>query len=346
MPRSGQTGKPAAFRLPERLAVAVLLKAFPPALVDEVVAECGCAERRRRLLPARRTLYFVLAMCLFSHLSYQQVADILGDGLDWARRAPAAKNRPTAAAICRARVRLGSRPLARLFALVHPAAARPARHLNRWRALSVDGAVFGIPGSPENRAWSAPSRPSASPQACVVALGESGGPEITRAELGPPLGANRPRLAALLTGLGRDDLLLADQETAGPELFSLAGTLGVDVVWRTEPRPALPVHAELPDGSYLSALARGTAEVRVVEGPLCRPTRLITTVLDPVAAPANRLIELHENRWRLRGSLAAFGALRGDASYVLRSRWPDGVEQELWGHLLVHRAVTPLLQPA
>ncbi|MGW1290537.1 transposase domain-containing protein [Streptomyces sp. NPDC002586] len=34
-------------------------------LVDRVVAEVGCAEKRRRVLSARFTVYFVLALCLF-----------------------------------------------------------------------------------------------------------------------------------------------------------------------------------------------------------------------------------------------------------------------------------------
>jgi hypothetical protein len=38
----------------------VLTRAFPPELVDEVVAECGRVEQRHRLLPARVVVYFVL----------------------------------------------------------------------------------------------------------------------------------------------------------------------------------------------------------------------------------------------------------------------------------------------
>lgn len=33
---------------------------YPPGLVDRVVAACGCAEQRKRLLPARLVVYFVL----------------------------------------------------------------------------------------------------------------------------------------------------------------------------------------------------------------------------------------------------------------------------------------------
>nr|WP_257785131.1 transposase domain-containing protein [Streptomyces griseochromogenes] len=37
---------------------------YPPGLVDRVVAACGCAEQRKRLLPARLVVYFVLELAL------------------------------------------------------------------------------------------------------------------------------------------------------------------------------------------------------------------------------------------------------------------------------------------
>jgi hypothetical protein len=35
-------------------------------MVDEVIELAGCREKRRRLLPARVVVYFVLGLCLFS----------------------------------------------------------------------------------------------------------------------------------------------------------------------------------------------------------------------------------------------------------------------------------------
>lgn len=84
VPRPGQV-KSSGERLSDRIALGVLTRAFPPELVDEVVAECGRNEQRSRLLPAR-VVYFVLAMCLFWQV-------------------------PTTAAIGRARRRLGPEPL-------------------------------------------------------------------------------------------------------------------------------------------------------------------------------------------------------------------------------------------
>ncbi|MFE5097231.1 transposase domain-containing protein, partial [Streptomyces sp. NPDC056638] len=64
----------------------MLTRAFPPELVDEVVAECGRTEERQRLLPARVVMYFVLAMCLFSGQGYEEVGRLLTQGLERERR--------------------------------------------------------------------------------------------------------------------------------------------------------------------------------------------------------------------------------------------------------------------
>jgi hypothetical protein len=48
----------------------VLTRTFPPDWLDRVIDETGKREQRVRLLPARMTVSFVLALCLFTHESY------------------------------------------------------------------------------------------------------------------------------------------------------------------------------------------------------------------------------------------------------------------------------------
>ncbi|MFF9765036.1 transposase domain-containing protein [Streptomyces sp. NPDC014636] len=64
-------------RFSDRIAWGVLTRAFPPELIDEVIADCGRVEKRHRLLPARVVVYFVLAMCLFSGQGYEEVARLI-----------------------------------------------------------------------------------------------------------------------------------------------------------------------------------------------------------------------------------------------------------------------------
>ncbi|MFD8384642.1 transposase domain-containing protein [Streptomyces sp. NPDC059679] len=65
VPLNGQVAPPEK-RFGEHVRLGVLTEEIRPELVDEDVELTGCGERRRRLLPARAVVYFVLALCLFS----------------------------------------------------------------------------------------------------------------------------------------------------------------------------------------------------------------------------------------------------------------------------------------
>ncbi len=84
MPRAGWVKPETDQRLSDHVALGVLTRTFPPALVDEVLAETGRLERRSRLLPARLVVYYVLAMTLFSQAGYEEVMRNLTEGLAWA----------------------------------------------------------------------------------------------------------------------------------------------------------------------------------------------------------------------------------------------------------------------
>ncbi len=103
------------------MALGVLTRSVPAGLVDEVVAACGRRERRRRKLPARLVVYYVLAMCLFPRVGYEEVARLLVEGLPgwvWWRV-------PNKSSISRARARLGAGVVRRLFAPVAGPVAGP-----------------------------------------------------------------------------------------------------------------------------------------------------------------------------------------------------------------------------
>ena len=77
--------------LPDRVSIGALTRTFPPELVDAVVAATGTREVRRRLLPARLVVYFVLALWLFRgrNCGYGQVmafrspCTAMADGRRW-----------------------------------------------------------------------------------------------------------------------------------------------------------------------------------------------------------------------------------------------------------------------
>ena len=370
MPRPGQVKSATDERLSDRIAIGLLTRTFPPELVDRVVEKCGRSGQRNRLLPPRVVVYFVLAMCLFSGQGYEEVARLLTEGLAWARRWSGTWQVPTTAAISRARVKLGPEPLKALFEHV----ARPMADdstigawYGRWRLMAVDGTTFDVPDTEENvtrfgRPTTHRGERTAFPQVRVVALAECGTHAITHAALGPFTTAEPVIARELFEALGPGDLLMADRGFAGLDQWRAASAGGADLLWRIKASAVLPVRRELPDGSYLSDIVAARDHrkrtdptvVRVIEYTLDdpgrpqhpAPYRLITTILDHDVAPATELASLYNERWEIETAFDELKTHQRGPAQVLRSRSPEGVEQEVWGHLLVHHAIRQLMHTA
>src|SRR5665811_108017 len=108
MPRAGWVKPVSDRRLSDLVSVGVLTRVFPPALVDEVIAEAGRTEQRSRTLPARVMAYFAIGMGLYSQGSYEDVLSQLTDGLSWASGWEDTFTLPSKSAIFQARARLGA----------------------------------------------------------------------------------------------------------------------------------------------------------------------------------------------------------------------------------------------
>ncbi len=74
--------------------------------------------------------------------------------------------------------------------------------------------------------------------------------------------------------------------------------------------------------------------------------RLITTLLDADNAPATDLAALYPERWTLESALDEIKTHQRGPRVVLRSKSPDGVYQEAWGHLPTHYAIRRLMHDA
>jgi hypothetical protein len=373
MPRAGQVKPPTDERLSDRVAIGLLTRVFPPAVVDAAVAAAGRGEVRSRLLPARLTVYYVLAMCLFSGQGYEEVMRLLVGGLEWLGRWRRAWTVPSTAAIAKARARLGAGPLRELFERVAaPLAAEPTP--GSWyrglRLVSVDGTTLDLADTPENEArFGRPGSArgegrSAFPQVRLLGLGECGTHAVFAAAMGPYGSAEKTLAAGVLPRLQPGMLLLADRGFLSYELWQAAAATGAQLLWRASATFTLPALELLPDGSYLSRLVpgKGTGPRKAGAGPVTvrvieyeiddgRPPqgeryRLATTLTDPDTAPAAELAELYSQRWEFEIALDEIKTHQRGADAVLRSRTPDGVEQEVWGFLLVHWAIRELMHAA
>jgi len=366
----------------DRIALGALTHTFPPELVDRVVQETGRAEQRRRLLPARVVVYFVLALALYSHAAYEEVMRCLVEGLGWAVRARRGRRSwpywhvPGASALAEARERLGAEPLKLLFAMAaRPLATTATRGAwyRHWRLLILDGTCLDVPDSPANQALGRSKSGrgegvGAFPQVRVVGLVEAGTHAIVDAAQGPYSSGEQTLARGLAREggpLGRGVLLLADRLFTGAELWRAMAMTGADLVWRvkcaSKTAPKLPVDQVLADGSWLSRIyaasdhrKRHSITVRVIEYTLTDPGRrtsvdryrLVTTILDPDLAPAGELAALYTERWEIETALGELKTTQRGPKQVLRSKRPELVAQEVWAYLLVHYALRAVMHTA
>jgi len=365
MPRSGWKKPESDRRLSDLVSVGVLMKVFPPKVVDAVIAECGRTEQRRRSLPARSMAYFAMGMALHSEGSYEDVLALISDGLSWAERGDSSARLANKAAISHARDRLGPEPMAKLFeAVAQPLATKdtPGCWLAGRRLVAIDGTCLDLADTPANDAFF--GRPgvmkgerSAFPQARVVALAECGTHAIFEAAIGPYTTSENALAGELLDRLTPGMLCLADRGFYSFEAWQRASKTGADLAWRVKDNLKLDSIEDLPDGSWLAEVFHSTQDarrqhpitVRVIEYTIddgrdeAGPFRLITTILDHRIAPAVALASAYTQRWEIETVLDELKTHQRGPRSVLRSKSPELVTQEIWGHLCVHYAIRVLM---
>jgi hypothetical protein len=372
-------GLPVAERVPDRLCpvgLGVLTGEISPGMVDEVIRLAGCREKRRRLLPARTVVYFVLGLCLFSGADsmgppgYRSVMRWLTNGL----RHLDGMVLPTSSALTRARQRLGARPLELLFGRRRGAlavAGTPGAF--GLRLVAWDGTGIDAADTPANAAAFGGVQ-GGGPQLRLLALIECGTHALIDAVFDGVARASEQKLARrLLHALGPGMLLLADRNFPGWELWGLAAGTGADLAWRIKKNLVFTPLKVLPDGSFLSVMptpaenlrlgqarAAGrippgrpeghivriieyTVTVRAADGTTrIEPFRLATTLLDHQRASAAGLAALYHQRWESENGYAELKTRLRGAAFILRSRSPELVRQELFALLTVYQALCAL----
>ncbi len=367
MPRGGWRKPESDRRLSDLVSVGVLTRTFPPTLVDEVVAGCGRTELRIRSLPARVMAYFSIGMALHSEGSYDDVLALLSDGLAWTSGdEPIAL--PSKSAIFQARSRLGSEPLQKLFSRVATplaTAVTPGAWLRGRRLVAIDGTCLDVADTPANsdhfgRPGVNKGEQAAFPQARVVAVAECGTHAIFDAVVGKYTTSESALSGDLLSRLGKGMLCLADRGFYSFEAWQKASKTGADLCWRVKDNLKLPSRKDLCDGSYLAQVFHSTKDrkrrhpvtVRVIEYTIedgrqpVGPFRLITTILDPDEAGALELAGTYAQRWEIESAFDELKTHQRGPRTVLRSKSPDLVLQEIWGHLCCHYAIRTLMWEA
>lgn len=323
-----------------------LSQVIPFELVDAVLAERGCRDRRLRALPVRVGVYFVLALCLFPEVGYPQVWEKLVTGLDGV---PVV--RPSVKALCDLRRRVGGAPLEALFGILAGPVAwpkTPGTCFGGYRLVSFDGCSSQkAPDTARNRAWLGKQREGDGyPMLMLMTLVETGTRALLGAVFGPRDTGEIQYASRLLHLLRPDMLVLWDKGFDGDEFIAAVHATDAKLLGRLRGNRRPPILARLSDGSHLSHL--GGVPVRTLEASItvtCQDGtrftghyRLVTTLTDHRSHPAGALIALYHQRWEHE---SAYYALRHTMMHgrVLRSGDPAGLRQELWALLTVYQAL-------
>jgi hypothetical protein len=236
--------------------------------------------------------------------------------------------------------------------------------------MALDGVLLDVPDTAANvDRFGRSSNALADgpfPQARLAALVECGSRAIVSAEIGDCHAGERELAWGFLDRVDEQMLVLADRGFYSYEFWQQVRARGAQLLWRIKTHINLPAYQQLPDGSYLSALApksmrsdiargkwrridRYEIPVRVVDYQITNrrdepeTIRLVTSILDPELAPAAELAALYHQRWEIELALDEIQTHQMGRPRVLRSRSPQLVCQEIWALLLTHYAIRHLM---
>lgn len=334
-----------------------LTQIIPPEMVDAALATAGGREQRLRRLPSRVVVYLLLAGALFAGQGWRHVFSHLTAGL----HVPAPI--PSGAAITEAMRRVGPKPLRELFTFLvgsaltcAPNSVRFAGHL----VVAIDGTQIAVADSEANRVMfpkpsGGPNGEAGYPMIRLVAIVVSGSRSVIEAVFGSDKVGELTYAGHVARALRPGMLLLGDRNFATYKFFATVAGTGAGFLIRGKTgRGAmkLTATARLRDGSYLANA--GGVQVRVIEAAVRITTeagtrtgdyRLITTLLDPGRAPAKQLVALYHQRWEIE---TAYCELKSTmlGGRVLRSRYPSGVEQEVWALLTAYQVMRTAMSDA
>jgi hypothetical protein len=337
--------------------------------VKELLAIEGVSEQRERKLNMAITVFIVIGMGLFSHLSIGKVLKQMAKGLRYIWPDPTYAV-ATDSAITYRRNQLGARPLVELFRRVcRPIATEetPGAFLFGLRLMAIDGttedladtaenaAVFGRPGSGRGK--------SAFPQMRGVYLAECGTHAIVDAGFWPLSTGERTGGFRMLRSLTDGMLVMWDRGFHDYDMIADARKQGAHVLGRlpahVRPRPIL----SLPDGSHLAYLypsdyqRRKRGEhllVRIISYTIKDSAlpgygethRLVTTLLSHQLYPALDLACAYHERWEIEIVIDEIDTHQRLTQRTVRSQKPVTVIQEIYGLLIAHFVIRFLMHQA
>ena len=355
-------------RMSDYLSVGVMAGIIPLKIIRETLEETGKGSIRRRKLTGELMVYYVICLALYSKISLKEVLRCLLEGARWLGKASPEFMVSAKSSISKARLRLGIAPFKVLFKkIAKPAATKKTRGAwyKNWRLTGLDGSTLELPDEPENAAEF--GRPGASrgrtayPQIRFVALFEIGTRIVFSAAAGKYAESEQSLAMRIVKDLAPGMLCVADRYYSTFKLFNAMRDTGADVLVRARKNVTLPCLKRFKDGSFLSEIypdlkskRRGEKGLRVrvveytLEGIAGAESKyiLMTTILDPKAAPAKKLAALYHERWEVEIAYDELKVHLKESGQNLRSKRPELVLQEFYGYMLAHFIIRSVMHQA
>lgn len=350
---------------PEVILQAIAL-AIPSETIKTAIESTHSQRQRNRMLPTHLVVALIIAMSLWSKDSIEDVLQNLVHGLSaqWVRLNQYWK-KPTKSSISEARHRVGPQVMSQLFHLVaRPLGTEqtPGAYLKGLRLMAVDGTTFDLPDTNANaRVFGYPGTRAGTkasfPKARLVLLVEAGTHLITDALLSPYRIGERRKALKLLRSVGPGILLMWDRGLHSFKMVKVTLDRGSHFLGRVPKNVKFEVVQSLEDGSFVSWIApdrksrnKGAQRIalRVIEYTIEekgveQTYRLITNLMDIGAFPALLLAQEYHQRWEVENTLDEFKTHLNGRKVPIRSKYPRGVVQEIYGWLLGHWAVRALM---
>ena len=354
----------------QHLHIEILERWYPREVVSEILTRCHAWEQRERKLSQLAIVYYVIALSLFRQFNVTAVFAQLCRGLRWLWPDDTIRL-PTGGALTARRQSLGSIVLRQLFRQCCRPLATPkttGAFALGMRLMAVDSTLDEVPDTATNalhfgRLTSGKSQ-SPFPLVRCLLLVEVGTHAIVDAVLARCRASEQALAKVIVRSVEAGMLVLTDRNFVSLSWMVAVQQRGAHALSRLAAGCFTQRVCTFADGSYLihrTLKGHGLVTLRVVEYflrpevaqelallPVSRTSRpsdpmtrhrLVTTLLDPVQAPAIELICLYHERWEIELVIDEVKTHQRLSPQTLRSQSPELLYQELYGLLLAHYAV-------
>jgi len=326
--------------------------------IEDALFATDKASIRRRRLPAQQAVWLIIMMGLMRNMSIKQVCSTLDLALQSKQHNDFSSVAPSVLTDCRKR--LGESPLAYLFKTSSMAwleTALSQKNKIGLHVLSTDGTTFRSQDTPENREAFGfiSTKHIVYPQLRMVGLMSTHsrmmiGAAFDSCNVGETTLAKR-----LLSDVPNDSLTLFDRCYFSADLLLSWEANGSNTHWLmpVKSRQRYEVITRYSDNDLLiempvspQARAKNPALPTTWEASMIcykKPKGdikgFITSLTDHKKYSMTDLLSIYWQRWEIEEGFGEIKCNQLQGEITLRSRFPEGVRQELWGVLLGYNLI-------